>query len=198
MFASRFEALIPARTLTAVALCLTLLAVGCEKKPVRAAPPVLVPSIEAEPRPAPLPQSAPNENPNPAPEPAPAATPPSEEQKPKPKPHKSAPKKPAPPTPTESKSEPVKPAAPGNSAQITAAIPRAAMQSQKQETEQLLYNSQGRLGGINRSLSDSEQGMLQQARNYIVQSNQALQAGDIERAYNLAVKANLLTNELTK
>jgi hypothetical protein len=40
--------------------------------------------------------------------------------------------------------------------------------------------------------------MLRQARNYIAQSTQALQAGDIERAYNLAVKANLLTNELTK
>ncbi len=40
--------------------------------------------------------------------------------------------------------------------------------------------------------------MLRQARNYIAQSNQALQAGDIERAYNLAVKASLLANELAK
>jgi outer membrane biosynthesis protein TonB len=200
MFASRFEALIPARTLTAIALCLALFAAGCEKKPTRVTPPVLVPSIEGEPQPAMQPEPEPNENVNPAPEPAPAATPPSDE-KPKPKTRKPAPKKPAQPAPAEpspSKSEPAKPAAPGNSAQITAAVPRAALQSQMQETEQLLRNSQGRLGGINRSLSDGEQGMLRQARNYIAQSNQALQSGDIERAYNLAVKANLLTNELTK
>jgi outer membrane biosynthesis protein TonB len=201
MFASRFQALIPARTLIAVALCLGLLATACDKKPVRTTPPVLVPSIEAEPQPAPPPQPA--ATPNPAPEPAPAATPSSDEQKPKPKPHKPAPRKPVQPTPAEpakpepAKPEPAKPA-PGNSAQITAAVPRAAVQSQMQETEQLLRNSQGRLAGINRSLSDSEQGMLRQAHNYIAQSNQALQSGDIERAFNLAVKANLLTNELAK
>jgi outer membrane biosynthesis protein TonB len=198
MFASRFEALIPARTLTAVVLCLALLAAGCEQKPARTTPPVLVPSIEAEPQPVLPQQPAPNENSSPAPEPVPAAAPPSEAQ-PKPKARKPAPKKPAPPAPVEpAKSEPAKPADPGNSVQITAAVPRAALQSQKQETEQLLRNSQGRLAGINHSLGDSEQGMLRQARNYIAQSTQALQAGDIERAYNLAVKANLLTNELTK
>jgi hypothetical protein len=82
--------------------------------------------------------------------------------------------------------------------QITADVPRAAVQSQKQNTEQLLRNSEGRLSRINRNLSESEQGMLRQARNYIAQSNQALQGGDVERAYNLAVKANLLSNELVK
>ena len=68
----------------------------------------------------------------------------------------------------------------------------------RQQTEQLLRNSDGKLSRINRNLSESEQGMLRQARNYIAQSNQALQGGDIERAYNLAVKANLLANELAK
>ncbi len=199
MFAFRFEAFIPARTLTAAALCLALLAAGCEKKPARTTPPVLVPSIEAEPQPTPQPQPAPDANPNPAPEPAPAAAPASEAPNSKPKPHKPAPKKPAQPPPAEPpKPEAAKPAAPGTSVQITAAVPSAAVQSQKQETEQLLRNSEGKLGAVNRSLSESEQGMLRQARNYIAQSNQALQAGDVERAYNLAVKASLLTNELTK
>jgi hypothetical protein len=87
---------------------------------------------------------------------------------------------------------------PNNSVQITVDVPRAAVQSQRQNTDQLLRNSEGKLGHINRTLSDSEQGMLRQARNYITQSNQALQGGDIERAYNLAVKANLLANELSK
>ena len=40
--------------------------------------------------------------------------------------------------------------------------------------------------------------MAQQARNYIAQSSEAMHAGDIERAYNLAMKASLLANELAK
>jgi outer membrane biosynthesis protein TonB len=128
-----------------------------------------------------------------------------EAQKSKPKPHKPVTHKPEPvksaeqPKPVEQpKPEAAKPAKPDSSVQITADVPRAAVQSQRQNTEELLRNSQGRLAGINRPLSDSEQGMLRQARNYIDQSKQALQSGEIERAYNLAVKANLLTNELAK
>jgi hypothetical protein len=49
--------------------------------------------------------------------------------------------------------------------QITADVPRAAVQSQTQNTEQLLRNSEVRLAGIIRALSESEQGMLRQARN---------------------------------
>lgn len=204
MFAFGFQAFIPARKITTAALCLALLLTACGKKPIRTTPPVLVPSIEAEPQPASPSQPAPDENANPTPEAAPATTPQSEAQKPKPKPRKPLPKKPAQPTPPQSapgeplKPEPVRPAAPDESVQITADVPRAAVQSQKQSTEQLLRNSQGRLASLNRSLSEGEQGMLRQARNYISQSSQALQAGDVERAYNLAVKANLLTNELTK
>ncbi len=82
--------------------------------------------------------------------------------------------------------------------QITADVPRAAVQSQTQNTRQLLRSSQGKLARITRSLNEAEQGMLRQARNYIAESNQALEAGDIERAYNLAVKASLLANELAK
>ena len=77
-------------------------------------------------------------------------------------------------------------------------VPRAAVQSQRENTENLLRKSEGKLGHISRTLGEGEEGMLRQARNYIAQSNQALQAGDIERAYNLAVKASLLANELTK
>lgn len=200
MFAFRFQAFIPARILTAAVLCLALFAAACEKKPARTTPPVLVPSIEAEPQLAPPPQPAPDENATPTPEATPAVTTESNTQKPKPKPRKPVVKKPvqSAPAPVEPpKPEPVKPT-PDDSVQITADVPRAAVQSQRQNTEQLLRNSQGRLAGISRSLSESEQGMLRKARNYITQSSQALQDGDVERAYNLAVKANLLTNELTK
>ncbi len=198
MLAFHFHAVM-ARTLTALVLCLALLAAGCVRKPERTAPTVLVPSIEAEPQPAP-PQPVSSESANPAPEPAPTTgAAPNNAQKPKPKPRKPAARKPEPTKPAEQpKPEPVIPAAPDHSVQITADVPRAAVQSQKQNTEQLLRDSEGKLAGIQRSLGESEQGMLRQARNYITQSNQALQSGEIERAYNLAVKANLLSNELTR
>jgi hypothetical protein len=169
--------------LAAGALCCLLVGLGCAKKLVRAVPAVLAPSIETEPQPAP------------------ASEPQANQQRPKPKPRKppvtrrpvQAPQQPAAEAP---KMETARPG--DNSAQITADVPRAAVQSQRQNTENLLRNSEGQLGRITRALGDGEQGMLRQARNYIAQSNQALQAGDIERAYNLAVKASLLANELSK
>jgi hypothetical protein len=85
-----------------------------------------------------------------------------------------------------------------NPAQITAAVPPAAAQSQTQSTEQLLHSSEAKLAGLGRALSSSEKAMVQQARSYIDQSSEAMRAGDVERAYNLAMKANLLANELAK
>jgi hypothetical protein len=210
---------LPARTLAALALCLALIAPACEKKSVKAIPPVLVPSIESEPQPVPEAPPEPAANATPEP-PSPPATPPEADvQKPRPKPRKpivrtprpprpaEPPKpepqkpeiaKPAPPEPEPPKPEPPKPAAPDSSVQITVAVPRSAVQSQTQSTQQLLRDSQAKLAGLNRGLSESEQAMANQARNYISQSNQAIQEGEIERAYNLAVKASLLAAELAK
>ena len=189
------------RALPVWALCLALVAAGCEKKVVRTStPPVLVPSIESSPEAIPEPQ----------PEPAaaipttPTATPEPEAQKPKPKPRKTivrAPKPAEPAKPEPAKPEiakPAEPPKPDSSVQITAAVPRSAVQSQTQNTEQLLRNSESKLSGITRALSESEQSMAKQARNYIAQSRQAIQEGEIERAYNLAVKASLLAEELAK
>jgi outer membrane biosynthesis protein TonB len=203
MFALRFHARsIPTQILTRVALCLSLLASGCQKKPAKIVPAVLAPTIETQPQPQPAAQPAPNENADTTPQPEPPDKTQQSAQKPKPKPHKPVPRKPAQqpqqPASAEAKPEPPKSTTPDNSVQITADVPRAAVQSQRQNTENLLRNSEGKLSHINRNLGESEQGMLRQARNYIAQSNQALQSGDIERAYNLAVKASLLANELAK
>lgn len=198
MHVLRFHALhCRLRALAAVALCLMLVGVGCAKKPVRAVPAVLAPSIETEPQTVATPQPPDDQNAS-APQPAPASEPQANQQKPKPKPRRPITRRPvqAPQQPTAEAPKVEKPA--DNSTQITADVPRAAVQSQRQNTENLLRNSEGQLGRITRSLGDSEQGMLRQARNYIAQSNQALHAGDIERAYNLAVKASLLANELSK
>lgn len=202
MFVFRLHAhRIPTRTLATLAFCLALFAAGCQKKPIRIVPAVLAPTIETQQEPSPAP-TLPDESTNPIPETSPANTHQPDAQKPRPKPRKPVTRRPAQPsqpavaeTP---KPDPPKSTTPDNSVQITADLPRAAVQSQKQNTENLLRNSGGRLGQINRNLSESEKGMLHQARNYITQSNQALQGGDVERAYNLAVKANLLANELAK
>jgi len=202
---SALRSLIPSRTLLAAALCLTLLLSACDKKAAKTTPPVLVPSIETEPQtptePQPAPQPAARATPEPKNPPAPA---PDSAQKPKSKPHKPVARKPATPAIEAPKAEPAKveappaPAAPATSVQITADVPRAAVQSQTQTTEQLLRSSEAKLATLGRALSASEQAMQQQARNYIAQSNEAVRAGDFERAYNLAVKASLLANELAK
>ena len=78
--------------------------------------------------------------------------------------------------------------------QIAAQVPQGTAQN----TEQLLQAAEGNLRKVTRQLSDGEQAMLRQARNYITQSRSATQDGDLERAYNLAMKANLLSGELAK
>jgi hypothetical protein len=198
MFA--FFSHIPSRFLTAVALCCALVQFGCTHQAAKSTPPVLVPSIETQPQPLPAPESEPGENTSTAPPAAPDNTQKQNAQKPKPKPHKPAPRKPEsePAKAEPQKPEPAKPLTPDNSVQITADVPRAAVQSQRQNAEQLLRNSAAKLDRLTRPLSEGEQGMARQARNYIAQSNQALQSGDTERAYNLAVKASLLANELAK
>lgn len=81
---------------------------------------------------------------------------------------------------------------------ISPDIPKNEVDSQKRATEQMLQNAEANLRAVNRQLSDGEQGMVRQIRNYITQSRLATQDGDLERARNLAVKAQLLSGELIK
>ncbi len=73
--------------------------------------------------------------------------------------------------------------------------PQQAKQSQT--TAQLLATTSinlTRLGG--RTLSSDQQGTVDQVKRYMDQSKAAASAGDVQRAYNLALKANLLSAEL--
>jgi hypothetical protein len=81
---------------------------------------------------------------------------------------------------------------------ISPDLPKDEVVSQKRATEQMLQNAEANLRTLNRQLSDGEQNMARQVRNYITQSRLATQDGDLERAHNLAVKAQLLSSELTK
>lgn len=80
--------------------------------------------------------------------------------------------------------------------QITAELPRSA--AMRQNTGQLLDATENNLKKLNRQLSDNEQATVRQIRTYILQAKAAVNDGDLERAYNLATKANLLSNELVK
>jgi hypothetical protein len=80
--------------------------------------------------------------------------------------------------------------------QITAELPRSA--AMRQNTGQLLDATESNLKKLTRQLSDNEQATVRQIRTYILQAKAAVNDGDLERAYNLATKANLLSNELVK
>jgi hypothetical protein len=82
--------------------------------------------------------------------------------------------------------------------QISAEVPQPAANLRRQQTEGLLQSAEWNLKRINRTLNDGEDSMQRQVRNFITQSRLAMQDGDLERAYNLATKANLLSQELVK
>ncbi|HWR34768.1 MAG TPA: hypothetical protein VN622_02720 [Clostridia bacterium] len=86
-----------------------------------------------------------------------------------------------------------------NNVQISPEVPRDEMAQQRQDTMKLLDSTELNLRKISgRTLSDLDQGTTRQIRNYITQSRLAVQDGDLERAYNLATKAHLLSDEMVK
>ncbi len=81
---------------------------------------------------------------------------------------------------------------------IAAVIPSAKVSQHEEETVRMVDATENTLKGINRSLSDDEKAMLTQIQSYLQQSRKATADGDVERAYNLAKKAQLLADALTK
>ncbi len=171
---------------------------GCKKKPKSAPPPQTQAPTVTQPEPQ-LPPTEPTQPPaqtNGTETPAPVTPP-----VPKPKP---APKKPVasnPPAPVTSP-KPNKTVVEGGSAtdagQLSAAIPNGAAAQQRSSTAQLLEATEANLKSITRALSDTENEMVRQIQSYMRQSRLATGDGDTERAYNLALKARLLSDELVK
>jgi len=93
---------------------------------------------------------------------------------------------------------PAQPPAQQQQGQLTASVSHNDALHQKVDTQQLIDTTEGTLRGLNRSLSDDEQAMVAHIRSYIQQSKNATTDGDLERAYNLALKAHLLSDELVK
>lgn len=199
----------------AVTLLTLIGGVACKKKKPSLPPQTQAPTIsQPEPEKPPTqtePEQIPPVTTSPTTESAPQPAPPT----PKPKPH--AKRKKTPPTTTQgaatdtaakpSATKPTtssKPPADTNTkptepnVQISAEVPQNVANQRKQQTEDLLNVAEANLKRVNRTLSDGEQSMQRQVRNFITQSRLAVQDGDFERAYNLATKAQQLSQELVK
>jgi hypothetical protein len=178
---------------------------GCKKKkPAVPAPQAQAPTVAPAPQAAPVPQPARSEPNRPQPEAAPATatTAPSlPAAKPKPKRNHSA-KKQTPPAPAPEKPSRVvvpeggakQPSGP----QLSATLPPEEAIHQQLNTAQLLEATDYNLKSISRPLTADEQGTMQHIRTFMQQSREASKDGDVERAYRLAFKAHLLSDELVK
>lgn len=193
-----------------VAVLVLLGGAACKKKPK--IPPQTQPPTITEPQPEtppaePQPEVTTPTTTPPVTQPEPEPNPPV----PKPKPHPKRKKTPAPTTtdntakPSAAKpSAPTKPGTetsapkPNDNVQISAEMPQNVANQRRQQTEDLLNAAEVNLKKVNRSLTDGEQSMQRQVRNFITQSRLAIQDGDFERAYMLATKAQQLSQELVK
>lgn len=184
---------------------------GCKKKkPAVPAPQAQAPTVAPQPA-TQVPPPAASEPNRPQPEAAPPEatapppSPPVTKPKPKPKRAKKTPPPPAPaPAPAPAPERPSRVvvdqggARPATGPQLSASLPHESAIHQKLSTAQLLEATDYNLKTISRQLTADEQAMMQHIRSYMQQSREATKDGDVERAYNLALKAHLLSDELVK
>jgi hypothetical protein len=83
--------------------------------------------------------------------------------------------------------------------QLTGGATAEQASVQRSTTEQLNAASQENLKKIaERQLTPTQQETVTQIQQFMEQSKKAVAAGDLERGHNLALKANLLSDELVK
>ena len=170
---------------------------GCaHKKPVLVAPQPIPPAAAPEPSPTPEPaqpagQTQPSQDNQ---TPSPDQTKPETTQADKSKPQKPSPRKPRKTVVGADKEEP----APTPAGQVSPAPTTADASHAQGSTEQLLKIAEGNLNSIKRQLSKKEEADRSQAWEFISQSRKATDENDSTRAYNLAVKARLLSEELVQ
>jgi hypothetical protein len=81
---------------------------------------------------------------------------------------------------------------------VAAAIPSATANKQKEDTAHMVDATEKALTNITRQLNDEEKSMRTQIETFLQQSRKASADGDYERAFNLAKKAQVLAEALTK
>jgi hypothetical protein len=199
------------RSLFIACLMAATLFSGCsQKKPVVAAPQPAPPTAAApppEPQPTPADQQAQSQS-----QPTQGTPPPdTQTQEPQPSEDKAAKAKAKPrPAPKKTGTETARNTTPktvvkpdGGDAvpaagQISPSLSHDEIAREQATTEQLLQTTEASLNGIKRQLSADEQAVAAQIRDYVAQSRQATKANDLTRAYNLALKARLLSDDLAK
>ena len=83
--------------------------------------------------------------------------------------------------------------------QLAPSVTDQQASQQRQSTAQLLAATDANLTKISaRQLTSSQQDMVNQIRNYMQQAKTAETAGDLQRARNLAFKAQLLSDEVLR
>ncbi len=83
--------------------------------------------------------------------------------------------------------------------QLTGGTATAKNSPQRANTQRLLASTEDELKTTaGRQLDAAQQETVKQIQQYETQSKTALQAGDLELAHNLAVKARLLADQLVK
>ncbi|MBZ5705072.1 MAG: hypothetical protein LAN63_06935 [Acidobacteriia bacterium] len=83
--------------------------------------------------------------------------------------------------------------------QLSPGMSQEQASHQRQNTTQLLANTEANLKTISvRQLNPSQEDMVKQIRTYMDQAKAAITSGDLPRARNLAFKAHLLSDELLK
>jgi hypothetical protein len=83
--------------------------------------------------------------------------------------------------------------------QLTGGTATAKNSPQRAITERLLASTEDELKmTAGHQLDSTQQETVKQIHQYAAQSKKALQAGDLELAHNLAVKAHLLADQFVK
>jgi hypothetical protein len=83
--------------------------------------------------------------------------------------------------------------------QMAPVKPEHEESSERRKSGQLLTATEANLKSLlNKTLTPDEVATVSQTRLFMGQSRAALDAGDLTQGYNLAVKANVLSEELVK
>jgi hypothetical protein len=194
-----------------LAVFLLVLLSGCaRKKPVLVMPQQTPPT--AAPTPSPTPATAETQTQTPAPEAQATPQPSPSPETAKTEPEKTAAKKHHPKHNGGKKPSPLVGEKPGTeTARVTRPVienaptpqpapvtPTPELTQEQASTEQLIKNTEAALNGIKRQLSQDEQNVAAQIRDFIAQSRKATNDRDFTSAHKFALKANLLSNELAR
>ncbi len=81
--------------------------------------------------------------------------------------------------------------------QLSPSVPEEQASKEKQNTTQMLAATDNNLQKLSgRQLTPAQEDMLTQIRSYMDQAKTAVNAGDLKSAHTLALKAQLLSNDL--